>query len=144
MKLAELRAKVIETGRPHYVSEDRPYHVAFMHASNEAAVKSEHANQALGYVVWTEDREGFTITVIDLRPAMLDLRQKRGEPMIVTERGAQQMSLVAEGDVVRVDQSFVSERAGHCVQYVAVYSDGYVDPIAYLPEHSAAEYLRSA
>lgn len=71
--LAEIRDKAIRSGRPRYISEDRADHVAFIHADDEAAVRAAQANREVrGYRAWAEEREGFVVSVVDLRPASTD------------------------------------------------------------------------
>lgn len=68
--VAEVRAKVIEIGRPWHVTENRPGHIAYVHADDAAAERSAQLNrEQRGHLSWVEWRDGIAVTVVDLRPA---------------------------------------------------------------------------
>ncbi len=70
MTVVEVRAKVVEVGRPCYVPEDRAGHIAFVHADDAAAERSAEVNREQhGHRSWVEWRDGIAVTVVDLRPA---------------------------------------------------------------------------
>ncbi len=70
MTVVDVRAKVVAIGRPCYVTEDRPGHIAYVHANDDAAERSAEVNREQhGHRSWVEWREGVAVTVVDLRPA---------------------------------------------------------------------------
>ncbi len=70
MTVAEVRAKVIQTGRPWHVGDSRPDHIAYVHADDASAERSAEVNREQhGHPSWVEWREGIAVTVVDLRPA---------------------------------------------------------------------------
>ncbi len=70
MTVAEVRARVVEIGRPCYVSEDRADHVAYVHEDDVSAERSAEANREQhGHPSWVEWRNGIAVTVVDLRPS---------------------------------------------------------------------------
>jgi hypothetical protein len=72
--VAETRGKAIAVGRPCQVAETRIGHVAFVHADDESAERSAKANrEQYGHPSWVEWRNGIAVSVVDLRPAILEL-----------------------------------------------------------------------